>query len=31
MNKETIEVERNLQWQLFDYWSGKYRHTHADH
>lgn len=33
MNKETIRVPEKgtYQWQLFDYWSGEYRHTHADH
>lgn len=33
MNKETIKVPEKgtYQWQLFDYWSGEFRHTHADH
>ena len=33
MNKETIQVPEKgtYQWQLFDYWSDEFRHTHADH
>ena len=33
MNKETIKVPEKgtYQWQLFDYWSDEFRHTHADH
>jgi hypothetical protein len=33
MHKETIQVPEKgtYQWQLFDYWSDDYRHTHADH
>lgn len=33
MHKETIKVPEKgtYQWQLFDYWSGEFRQTHADH
>lgn len=33
MNRESIQVPEKgtYQWQLFDYWSGEYRQTHADH
>ncbi|MDZ7890479.1 MAG: hypothetical protein U5L73_01830 [Rhodoferax sp.] len=33
MQKNTIEVPEKgtYKWQLFDYWSGEYRQTHATH
>ncbi len=33
MNRATIQVPEKgtYQWQLFDYWSGEYKQTHADH
>jgi len=33
MHKETIQVPEKgtYQWQLFDYWSDEFKHTHADH
>jgi len=33
MQKNTIQVPEKgtYKWQLFDYWSGEYRQTHAGH
>ena len=33
MHKDTIHVPEKgtYQWQLFDYWSGEFRQSHAEH
>lgn len=33
MNRESIQVPEkgSYKWQLFNYWSDEFRHTHSDH
>lgn len=33
MHRDTIQVPEKgtYKWQLFDYWSGEFRQTHAEH